>query len=75
MAGDAIVFGNLDGSLYVHDRASGALRWRFEVGGGDQVADWCLHRGVLVVGSTRGLWGLVPAKEPPTDGVLRAPAK
>jgi outer membrane protein assembly factor BamB len=79
VVGDAIAFGNLDGSFYVHDRASGALRWRFQVGDGtakergDQVGDWCLHEGVLVVGTTRGLFGLVASETPPpADRVLRA---
>lgn len=76
VVGDAIVFGNLDGSLYVHDLATGALRWRFEVGTAkdkQQVGSWCVHEGVLVVGATRGLFGLVACKQdPPADRVVRA---
>jgi len=78
VVGDAIVFGNLDGSLYVHDLATGALRWRFEVGTAtdkQQVGSWCWHENVLVVGTTRGLFGLVASADaPPVDRVLRAPA-
>ncbi|HZN40880.1 MAG TPA: PQQ-binding-like beta-propeller repeat protein [Planctomycetota bacterium] len=73
VAGDAVVFGNLDGSLYVHDRASGARRWRFEVGKDAQVGSWCLHEGVLVVSTTVGLFGLVASTaKPEADFVLRA---
>lgn len=75
VAGSALVFGNLDGSLYVHDVATGVLRWRFEVGTPDdkqQVGSWCVHEKVLVVGTTKGLFGLIASSdEPPADRVLR----
>ena len=57
-AGDAIVFGNLDGNLYVHDRRSGALRWRFEANGKAQVGGWGLHDGIVLVGTTDGLYAI-----------------
>jgi outer membrane protein assembly factor BamB len=75
---DAVVFGNLDGSFYVHDRATGALRWRFDAGEKQQVGTWQLHEGVLLVGTTRGLFALVdePGKAPaPAGFVLRAPSQ
>lgn len=77
VAGDALVFGNLDGHLYVHDLASRALRWKFQAGQGDsvQVGAWALHDGVLLVGTTVGLFAIgdTPGAEPAAPGfVLRA---
>ncbi|MBK8098879.1 MAG: PQQ-binding-like beta-propeller repeat protein [Planctomycetes bacterium] len=65
VVGDAVVFGNLDGSFYVHDRQTLALRWRFTPGDGVQVGGWELQNGVLLVGSTNGLWALVDTPEAP----------
>lgn len=78
VVGDVIAFGNLDGNFYVHDLATGALRWRLDVTGkGDpQVAGWALHEGVLVVSTTKGMFGIgeTPGAEPAAAGfVLRPP--
>ncbi|MCA8973552.1 MAG: PQQ-binding-like beta-propeller repeat protein [Planctomycetes bacterium] len=83
VVGDAIVFGNLDGNLYVHDLSTRALRWRFDVREEDgrarrkpQVGGWLLHDGVLLVGSTRGLYaiGETEAAPPAVAGFVLRPA-
>lgn len=79
-AGDAIVFGNLDGNLYVHDRKTHALRWRLQVGTDDrsQVGGWQVHDSMLIVGSTRGVFAIKNATGKPAvelGYVLQPPSK
>lgn len=44
VVGKSLVFGNLDGHLYVHDLESGALRWAFRAPNGARVHD-VVHSG------------------------------
>lgn len=75
--GDAIVFGNLDGHLYVHDVATRELRWVFEPGGkGTQVGAFTSHPGRrLFVSTTCGVFALgdTPGAEPVLPGFVLRP--
>ena len=56
--GDTLLAGNLDGFVYAVDRATGARRWRTNVGGPVR-ARGAVVDGVFVVPASNGwLWGL-----------------
>jgi outer membrane protein assembly factor BamB len=75
VVGDELVFGNLDGHLYVHDLATGARRWAFRVPDG-QVHEF-VHTGERIYASTtHGLYALGDDPErsaQPAGFVLEAP--
>ena len=50
LVGDTVYFGNLDGNLYVYDKATGKLQWRFHLDKG-QVSDF-VHTGDRIYVST-----------------------
>jgi outer membrane protein assembly factor BamB len=62
--GDTLCFGNLDGRFYVHDLATGALRWSFAPPApGDskqrtQVGDFTYAHGRFYVSTSQGLFAL-----------------
>jgi outer membrane protein assembly factor BamB len=63
LVGKSLIFGNLDGNLYVFDAKSERLKWRFEVKPKDgeeaQVQGFCyLKKGILLVATTRGLFAI-----------------
>ncbi len=51
VVGDSLVFGNLDGNLYVHDLETGVLLWAFRLPEGAQVGDF-VHTGERIFAST-----------------------
>lgn len=64
-AKDAVAFGNLDGHLYVHDRADGRVRWSFTPGANPtdpsaplQVYGFALEGERLVLRTQAGYYGL-----------------
>jgi outer membrane protein assembly factor BamB len=83
LVGESLIFGNLDGFLYVFDFSSGKLRWRFTPRAsrsGDektQVHGFAyLRPGIILVTSTEGLFaiGQDPAKATCPDGFILTPA-
>jgi outer membrane protein assembly factor BamB len=58
LVGETLYFGNLDGHLYAFDYEKERLKWAFEVGEGQQVSDFIYHEGILLVGTTVGLYAL-----------------
>lgn len=62
--GDQLIFGNLDGHLYVHDAESLELLWTFSPAaeGDRQVGGWTAAHGRLYVATTLGLFAL---EDPP----------
>jgi outer membrane protein assembly factor BamB len=62
--GDTIYFGNLDGRLYAHDAATGALRWAFVLPPSDdakvrsQVHDFTYVKDRIFVSTTLGLFAI-----------------
>ena len=61
MIGKHLVYGNLDGNLYVHDVKNGRLQWQFRVPDA-QVSDFVHAHDRLYVGTTVGLVALVDGK-------------
>lgn len=59
--GKHLVFGHLDGNLYVHDAKSGKIQWQFRVPDA-QVSDFVHAHDRLYVGTTKGLVALANGK-------------
>ncbi|MSR60891.1 MAG: sigma-70 family RNA polymerase sigma factor [Planctomycetes bacterium] len=58
VVGDSLVFGNLDGNLYVHDLERGKLAWRFHLPPEKQASDF-VHAGERIfLATTEGLYCL-----------------
>jgi len=58
VVGDSLVFGNLDGNLYVHDLERGKLVWRFHLPADKQAHDF-VHAGERIfLATTDGLYCL-----------------
>ena len=58
VVGDSLVFGNLDGTLYVHDLERGKLVWRFHLPAEKQASDF-VHAGErMFLATTDGLYCL-----------------
>lgn len=83
VVGDTLYFGNLDGHLYAHDVATGALRWSFELplaehgSSRHQVGDFTYAHDRVYVSTTLGLFaiGQDPAQGTAPEGfVLACPA-
>ena len=69
--GDSLVFGNLDGHLYVHDRHTGELRWAIHAEG-HQVGSFIVADGTIYVSSGAGLLAIAdaPGEEPLPSGTV-----
>ena len=59
--GEHLVYGHLNGNLYVHKANSGKLEWQFRVPVA-QVGDFVYKDNRLLVSTTKGLFGLVNGK-------------
>ncbi len=64
LVGKSLIFGNLDGNLYVFSAKSESLKWRFELkaneaGESGQVSGFAyLKKGILLVSTTQGLYAI-----------------
>ncbi|HEX6884113.1 MAG TPA: PQQ-binding-like beta-propeller repeat protein, partial [Planctomycetota bacterium] len=58
VVGDSLVFGNLDGNLYVHDLENADLRWRFHLAEGQQALDFVHGGDRIYLSTTVGLYCL-----------------
>ena len=67
--GKHLLYGHLDGNLYVHDAKSGKIEWQFRVPDA-QVSDFVHAHERLYVGTTKGLVALQNAKGSMKGNVL-----
>jgi len=72
VVGRSLVFGNLDGNLYVHDLESGQLRWRFQLPSEQQAHDFVHAGDRLYLATTLGLFCIAddPARSPVEPGFV-----